>query len=167
MSATETQIRKHVDTFVKELDALVRQSALEALKDALGSTGSPTSAPRRGPGRPRKAGGKRPGRPRKDVSGLEGSIVAHVQGKDGSMVSDIATGIGASLADTKKAVKQLMETGALRTTGQRRGTRYHLGSGAPSQDKGPKGRGKARKASRGGRRAKKVALGGQGRARAL
>src|SRR5688572_2966851 len=53
----DTAIRTQIDQFLSSISQLVRQAAVEAVKDALGGTEPSVAAPaRRGPGRPRKAG---------------------------------------------------------------------------------------------------------------
>src|SRR5258705_3592553 len=58
-NTTDSAIRTRIDSFLTELGALVKQSALEAVQEALGN-GAPR---RRGPGRPKGSGRRGPGRP--------------------------------------------------------------------------------------------------------
>lgn len=135
----EAQIKERIQTFVAELDLLVRKSTLEALQGVLGGH----VAAKRGPGR--RPG---PGRPRAaDVAGLGDAIVAHVKANDGQTVGEIARALGAAPKAAKKSIQQLLAAGALKKTGQKRGTRYHAGSGSP---------GAAPKAKRGKRRGRKA-----------
>lgn len=74
-------------------------------------------------------------------------IVAHVRANDGQGISAIAAGTGVPLPLAKKAAIQLLATGALKKSGQKRGTVYHIGSGKPTKAKRAKGRGRKRKAA--------------------
>jgi hypothetical protein len=118
----ETQIKERIASFVQELDKLVRRSTLEALRGVLDSE---SAAPaRRGPGRPRgpaAAGGN-----------VATGIVDYVRANDGHTVGQISVGVGAAPKLVKKAIIQLLAAGAIKKTGQKRGTRYHIGSGTPA-----------------------------------
>src|SRR5262245_45709482 len=118
----ETQIQERIATFVRELDALVRRSTLETLRGVLGSNHSTGAS--RGPGRPR-------GRGASGGAEVGAAIVAHVRANDGQTVGEIVSAVGAPSPSVKKAIIGLLASGALRKTGQKRGTRYHAGSGAP------------------------------------
>lgn len=141
----ESQIKNRISEFVQELDLLVRKSTLEALQGILASG---TAAPaRRGPGRP-AGSGRGPGRPRGSlvVEGVAEAITAHVAANDAQTVGEIAKAVGASPVVAKKVIIKLLASGALSKTGQKRGTRYHVGSGTPakpSKAKRAKGRKKA------------------------
>ena len=133
----ESSIQDRISSFVKELDVLVRKSALEALRGVL--DGAPA---RRGPGRPRGSN-----RASTLVEGVAPAIVAHLKTNGGQTVGEIARAVGASPDAAKKAIKGLLDSGQIAKTGQKRGTRYHAGSG----------RAVASGTKRGGRRAKKKA----------
>jgi hypothetical protein len=152
-NATEAQIKNRIQDFVAELDKLVRRSALEAVTGVLGN-GATTQA-RRGPGRP--AGKRGPGRPRgagsAKVDEIAAAIPSYVASNDGQSVSQIAAGIGAPLPAAKKAIAQLIDSGTISKSGERRGTRYHAGSGATSSSSGTAKRGK-RAGKKRGRKAK-------------
>ncbi len=143
---TQAQIRQRIDSFVSELDVLVRQSTLEALREILGDGAGPARhrrpAGRRGPGRPRGSG--RGG----DLDGAGEKILAFVRSNDGQGVREIAAGTGISNAVAKKAAAKLLASGQLKKSGQRRGTKYHIGSGrAPvASAKRGKRRGRRKKA---------------------
>jgi len=139
----ETQIKDRIQAFAQELDTLVRRNMLDALRGML-DAGSTTVARRgRGPGR-------RPGRPRGtagDVDGVAASIVSHVQSHDGQTVGEISKAVGATAKSAKKAILKLLASGALKKTGQKRGTRYHVGSGsAPAAKRGKRRGRKVRRA---------------------
>jgi len=139
----ESSIHDRISSFVKELDDLVRKSALEAVRGVLDGTPA-----RRGPGRPRGSS-----RPSTLVEGVAPAIVSHVRANDGQTVGEIARAVGAAPDAARKAIKGLLDSGQLAKTGQKRGTRYHVGSGrvgsgraVASKAKRAKRRGKAKKA---------------------
>ena len=130
----EAQIKERIQSFIIELDILVRRNTLDALKSVLAGSSAP--APRRsaGPGRPKGSG--RGG----NVDEAAAKIVAHVQANDGQGIGAIASSTGVALKQAKKAAIRLLASGALKKSGQKRGTRYHVGSGraAPAKAKGRK-----------------------------
>jgi hypothetical protein len=159
----DTAIRTQIDQFLSSISLLVRQAAVEAVKDALGATDGKVAAPaRRGPGRPRKVQaapaapkaakpGKRARRSAADVEQVAGQVLAYVQGNPGSRLEEIGRGLKVDTAGLKGPIKVLLGTGRLRTEGQKRGTKYFAGSGKAAPAKA--GRKEAgRKASKRGRR---------------
>ena len=118
-TVVEATIQDRISSFVRELDVLVRRSALEAVRGVL--DGTPV---RRGPGRPRGSN-----RASSLVEGVAPAIVAHVRANDGQAIGEITRAVGAAPGAAKAAIQDLLEAGELRKTGQKRGTRYHVGSG--------------------------------------
>jgi hypothetical protein len=144
----ETQIKDRIASFVHELDVLVRKSTLEALRSVLDSG---SSAPaRRGPGRPRASAGASGAALGGNVAS---AIVEHVRANDGQTVGEIAAAVRATPKLVKKAIIQLLASGALKKTGQKRGTRYHVGSGTPSAPAAAK---QGKRGKRRGRKARKA-----------
>src|SRR5262245_11063444 len=145
-NAIESQIKDRISTFVQELDLLVRKSTLEALQGVLASGSAPARRGRpagitRGPGRPRGP------RSSADLEEASAKIVAHVQANDGQGIGAIADATGVDLKTAKKAAIQLLASGALKKSGQKRGTVYHVGSGRPARAKaGKRGKKRGRKA---------------------
>jgi len=132
----ESRIQDRISLFVKELDVLVRKSALEAVRGVL--DGVPV---RRGPGRPRASS-----HASSLVEGVAPSITAHVRANDGQTVGEIARAVGAAPNAAKKAIKGLLASGQLAKSGQKRGTRYHVGTGRPGAKKTKRGKHRGRKA---------------------
>jgi len=140
-NAVHSQIQDRIAAFVSELDVLVRKSTLEALHSVLGNgavaarRGRPAGSGR-GPGRPKGAG-----RSSANTDEAAAKIVAHVEANDGQGISAIAGATGIDLKTAKKAAIQLLASGSLKKSGQKRGTVYHTGSGKPARvvkAKGPK-----------------------------
>jgi hypothetical protein len=132
----DSALRARIDTFTAEITALVRASALEAVHEALG--GTLTIAPaKRGPGRPAKSGvpspiahPKRRGRPSKrtpeDVAKMGESVVAYVAKNPGQSVEKIGKALGLKTKELALPIIRMIEAKKLRTTGERRGTRYFV-----------------------------------------
>jgi len=150
-NATEDQIRERIEHFVKELDLLVRRSALEALQGVLGEA---RAGARTGP----RAVGKRPGRkPRGGSPAGAEAVLAELQAHPGPgrSISELGAAVGGSRPQLRKLLQDLASEGRVETTGQRRGMRYHLKGTAragvrparkPAARKGKARKAKARKA---------------------
>lgn len=133
----ESHIQDRISSFVQELDVLVRKSALEALRGVLDGE---SSTARRSPRRPRSSS-----HASSLVEGVAPAIVAHVRANDGQTVGAIATAVGAAPNAAKKAIKDLLDSGQLKKSGQKRGTRYHVGSGRPASPKAKPSKHRGRK----------------------
>ncbi|MBI5432089.1 MAG: DNA-binding protein [Planctomycetes bacterium] len=129
----DQQIRSRIESFVDELATLVREAALESLQTALGSP------PARGPGRPRQtaapvAGGAirrravRRGRGAKrspeEIDALTAKLLAYVKSNPGNTIERIGKAIAIDTKELKLPVIKLLADKKLKTTGQRRGTKY-------------------------------------------
>ncbi len=161
---TDQAIRARVESFVTELTELVRASALESVREALGAEIAP--APARRPGRPRKAAGrkavapkankarkksgKRARRSAEDVQALADKVHAAIKADPGQGLGALAAGLGEDVKDVRRPLTLLMEAGRVRMEGNRRGATYHPsreGGGAkPGARKG--GRKKAARKAR-------------------
>jgi len=130
-TAIEAQIKERIAAFVQELDVMVRRSTLEALQGILGGEGA---SARRG----RPVGSRGPGRPRGrrssgNVEEAAATIQSYVQANDGQGIGAISQATGVDLKTAKKAAAQLLASGSLKKSGQKRGTVYHVGSGRPAR----------------------------------
>ena len=155
----DREIRSCVDSFVGDLTGLVKQAAMESVQEALGGTVAPR---RRGPGRPRKTAKK--GSPRRkrvrrssgDLDATAARILSYVKANPGSGVTEIAASLRRTSKDLRLPILKLLEEKKLRTTGQRRGTRYHAGGRrGPAKRKATRKRAAKRKATKRKRAAKK------------
>jgi hypothetical protein len=135
MSLTlDAQISAKIEAFTQELSTLVKQAALDTVRDALG--GTPT-VKRRGPGRPKGSGAKSKAasqrkvaggrRSSADVDSLAAAVLSAVKDSPGQGVTDIATALGVTSKDLRLPIQKLLAEKKLKTTGQKRGTRYHAG----------------------------------------
>jgi hypothetical protein len=134
-NAIESQIKNRIAEFVSELDILVRKSTLEALQGVLANGAKPA---RRGPGRPAVIRPGPRGRRPADLGDATAKIVGYVKANDGQGIGAIAAGTGLALPVAKKAAIRLLAEGALKKSGQKRGTVYHVGSGRPVRAKAGK-----------------------------
>lgn len=121
------QLKARIEAFVQELDLLVRRSVLETLQGALGQGGASTTGKKRG--RPVGSGKGRRGRKPADLGDALPKMVAYVKANDGQGISAIAAGTGIDLKVAKKAALQLLAAKAIKRSGERRGTVYHVGTG--------------------------------------
>lgn len=138
------QIDARVQEFVTDLTALIRESAFEAVREAIeGASGS--SAPRRRASsaapaptrrgakkkasRRRTSKGRRIRRSEEEIAALGETFLDYVKQNPGQRLEEIGVGLSTDTADLKRPVANLMEDGKLRTEGQRRGTKYFAGRG--------------------------------------
>lgn len=130
-----SQIASRIDAFIADLTTLTRAAALEAVQSVIGSGAAPK---RRGPGRPRGSGKKaRPARRAKgarrsssQVEATTAKFLAFVKAHDGKRLEEISKGLGIHSQDLKLPAQKLLAAKAVKTTGQKRGTKYHLAAGA-------------------------------------
>lgn len=131
-NSVNDRIRSRVEAFAEELSALIRDSAMETVRDALGGGGA---APRR-PGRPGRAaasaapvrgGGRREKGQKRDpgeIERLTGRLLDYVKGNAGQRIEQIAAGMGTVTKELNLPVKKLIAQKALKTKGQKRATQY-------------------------------------------
>jgi hypothetical protein len=176
-SALDTEIRSRIETFLAEISAMVRESALQAVLEVLGGEGGGTGngAPaRRGPGQSRGLGaqassGAAAGNGRKkaarrasrggkrsseEMDAMTELIELHIRQNPGQGAEQIGKAVGLSTKDMALPIRKLLAARSIRTEGQRRGTKYFAGggSGSPSGG-GRKARGQRKsKGQRKGRR---------------
>lgn len=131
---SNNQLQQLVDEFVSQLSVLVHQSALDVVREALGD--SPAPAKRKGPGRPAKAktaaaprrkASKRGRRSADEVEALGTVVMTHVRSNAGQRLEEMGRALAMPTKELKRPIAKLLEAGALRTEGQRRGTKYFAG----------------------------------------
>jgi hypothetical protein len=147
---TSNQLQSRIEAFAKELELLVRQDVLAHLKSVLGGGGEVPAPRKRGrPAGTASSAGRRGRRP-VDLGDALAKMVDYVKANDGQGISAIAAGTGIDLKVAKKAALQLLASKSLKKSGERRGTVYHMGTGAvPAAGEGAP----AKKAKRGRRKA--------------
>jgi hypothetical protein len=131
-TAIDAQLRARIDAFVADISAAVRASALDAVREALGSPGSVPA--KRGPGRPPKAvasdapaaAPKRAKRTPEDVAKMGETVVAYVAKNPGQSVEQIKKALGVEKKDLQLPMIRMIAAKKLKTTGERRGTKYFV-----------------------------------------
>jgi hypothetical protein len=131
-NSVNDRIRSRVEAFAQELSALIRDSAMETVRDALGGGGS---APRRGArgGRtatssaPVRAAGRREKGQKRDPAEIErltSRLLDFIKSNAGQRIEQIAAGMGTVTKELNLPVKKLIAQKALKTKGQKRATQY-------------------------------------------
>jgi hypothetical protein len=131
-NSVNDRIRSRVEAFAEELSALIRDSAMETVREALG--GSAGAAPRRGARGGRAAastapvrGGRREKGQKRDpgeIERLTGRLLDYVKGNAGQRIEQIAAGMGTVTKELNLPVKKLIAQKSLKTKGQKRATQY-------------------------------------------
>lgn len=137
-SRIDSEIRACVETFVADMQALVQKATVESVLEAV--SGSQGQARRRGPGRPRKAGpgsgpGKRIRRSTAAVGKSGDAALSFVIANPGCSVGEIGAALGVTTKDLRLPLQKLLADGKVKTSGQKRGTKYHAGSGKAAPKK--------------------------------
>lgn len=149
----DSELRARVESFVADLSEIIRRSALESVREALGAEGAaPVRAARRvartakAAGAPRKsARGGRVRRSSADLERLSADFLSYVKAHSGERLEQIGIGMGVPTKELKRPVQLLLEAGQVRTEGQRRGTRYFAGAGSRPATKSSRKRKVSRK----------------------
>ena len=129
-NSVNDRIRSRVEAFAEELSALIRDSAMETVRDALGG-----AAPRRGARAGRAAvasaapvrGGRREKGQKRDpgeIERLTGRLLDYIKGNAGQRIEQIAAGMGTVTKELNLPVKKLIAQKSLKTKGQKRATQY-------------------------------------------
>jgi hypothetical protein len=131
-NSVSDQIRSRVEAFAEELSALIRDSAMETVRDALGGGGTAarrgarggravaSSAPVRGSSRREKGQKRDPG----EIERLTTRLLDYVKGNAGQRIEQIAAGMGTVTKELNLPVKKLIAQKSLKTKGQKRATQY-------------------------------------------
>jgi DNA invertase Pin-like site-specific DNA recombinase len=114
------RIRGMVEAFAGELAALIRESAFETVRAALGN----------GAGRGRAALSRRLGQPKgakrppQEIAKLVGRLRDYVKAHPGQRIEQIAKGMNVSTRELNLPAKKLLSQKALKTRGEKRATKY-------------------------------------------
>jgi hypothetical protein len=135
----EQEIRARIQAFTEELARLVRESALESLKAALGESSSRPARGRRGrlpaPAKalpaPKSAGrgrrvARRKGakRPPEELEQLTTQLLQHIKANPGQRIEQISGDLGVPTKELNLPAKKLLAGKQIRTKGQKRATQY-------------------------------------------
>jgi hypothetical protein len=122
-SDIDDRIRGMVEAFAGELAALIRESAFDTVRAALGDGGG---RGRRGgaslAGRSGRAKGAK--RPPGEIAKLVGRLRDYVKSHPGQRIEQIAKGMGVSTRELNLPAKKLLAQKVLKTRGEKRATKY-------------------------------------------
>ena len=127
MSDTDQQIRDRIEEFVNQLSQLVRQTALDSVRDALGDGAGGGRG--RGRGRAtvgRGARGKGEKRSSDQIAETTKAVVSYVRKHPGQGVEAIAKGLGTVTKELTLPIRKLVAERGLKTKGQKRATKYFV-----------------------------------------
>ena len=134
MSSVEKQIRASIDSFVSELNALVRQAAVDAVREALGADsesrqrdsargGHATgggSGPRNRAARRRRRVKRSP----RVLQKLETTLLSEITRNPGQRIESIGKRLGVATRDLNLPIKKLIDAKKIRKRGEKRATEY-------------------------------------------
>jgi hypothetical protein len=134
------QIQQRIESFVSELEALVRQAALEAVQQALGGAGSAARvtvkaapakvsaapAPKAAAAPAAKRGSRKKGEKRApaEIAALTAKLGAYVKAHPGQGIEAIAKGMGRPTSELTLSINKLLATKSIKKTGEKRATKY-------------------------------------------
>jgi len=130
-SSIESEIVSRAETLVEELTALIRESALAIVQDALGAQRMPSRggrgtrasavrAPAQSTGRRRKGAKRDP----RELQALTDQLGAFVKKSPGLRIEQIGKALGTPTKDLALPVKKLVAAKKISTKGQKRATTY-------------------------------------------
>ncbi|MBK8172708.1 MAG: hypothetical protein IPK60_20555 [Sandaracinaceae bacterium] len=141
-SALDQTIRSRVDAFVINLTNLALITKLQSVHGAFRARLDTSSvAPtKRGPGRPRSSEASQPiaaapkpsrkaKRRRRTIEAVlktAADVLAYIKAHEGERLEQIGQGLGIATKDLKFPIQKLFEQKAIKTTGDRRGTKYFV-----------------------------------------
>jgi hypothetical protein len=133
----QQQIETSIHAFVQELSTLVKAATVESVSQALGGEGAPAKARRgRPPGsknasaramvpvRPPRRG-KRAKRSSEQVDAMAARVLEHVKKNSGTSVERMSKVFKVKSKELMLPIRKLISEKKLKTSGQRRGTKYH------------------------------------------
>jgi hypothetical protein len=126
----DEKIRGMLEAFASDLAGLIRESAMETVRDALGGTAP--SGRRGGAARGGRAASPAVGRrlpkgakrPPDDIIKLTQRLLDYVKANKGERIEQIAKGMSVSTRELNLPVKKLIAGKAIKTRGQKRATQY-------------------------------------------
>jgi hypothetical protein len=127
----DDKIRGMLEAFANDLAGLIRESAMQTVRDALGGEPSGRRGGRGGrrvaraaaaPAGRRLAKGAK--RPPDEIVKLTSRLLEYVKGHKGERIEQIAKGMNVSTRELNLPVKKLISGKSIRTKGQKRATQY-------------------------------------------
>jgi hypothetical protein len=124
----DTRIRGMIESFAGQLAALIRESAMETVRDALGGGGGrgKRSSSDRGVSTVSFGGARPKGQKRdpEELSKLRDRLLDFIKGNPGLRIEQIADGLKTSTRELNLPAKKLIAEKLVKTRGQKRATRY-------------------------------------------
>jgi hypothetical protein len=125
----DSKIRGMVEAFAGDLADLIRESAMETVRDALGGVpsgrrGGGAAARVSVAGASRRALPKGAKRPPGEIVKLTARLLEYVKAHKGERIEQIAKGMSVSTRELNLPVKKLIAQKSIRTRGQKRATQY-------------------------------------------
>ncbi len=130
-STLDVHLKSRISAFVEEINALVREAAVEAVQEALtkGSGRARRSTTMKARKKATKKRGKRVRRTGAQVDALAARALKAIKRKAGRRLGEIAKELRVDTKDVRRPVQTLLDAKKVKTTGQRGGTRYFPGGG--------------------------------------
>jgi transcriptional regulator with GAF, ATPase, and Fis domain len=138
----EDEIQSRINSFVAELNGLVRKAALAAVQNALKGDSSPPrqqarpqvrakrapQARRAAPLREPSKAARKPGekRPQAEIRALTERALDYIQRNSGQGVEHIAKGLGTTTRELSLPMKRLLKEKRISAKGEKRATRYFI-----------------------------------------
>lgn len=120
----QSEVNRTVQGFVAQIVELVRHTAVKSLQTAFAGR----VAGRSGETRPAAAGAS-PKRTPEDLQALSRRFAAFVQANPGLRITQINYSLGTTTRDLALPIRKLTAAGVIRTTGEKRSTRYFANPG--------------------------------------
>jgi hypothetical protein len=106
------RVRSKIDTFVTDLSRLIKESALESVRQAMHGD---ISLPSRSKGQKRS---------QEEISNTTENVFKFIEANPGSGIEHIGREIGIDTAELMLPIRRLMSTKRIFKKGQKRGTKY-------------------------------------------
>ncbi len=130
MSDIRKKIEKRVDEFVTDIEALIKEAALESVTNALGGREAPAARASRAPSNKGKPTGSK--RTASEIDSLRAEITGFVQANPGRGAEQISNALSTTTKELALPMRKLVAEGRLSTKGQKRATKYFVGRGPGS-----------------------------------
>ncbi|HEX8106882.1 MAG TPA: hypothetical protein VF516_04095 [Kofleriaceae bacterium] len=116
----QREVNRTVQGFVAQIVELVHHTAVETLQTAFVGAGAAERSGERGP----IAAGTSAKRTQADLQALSQRLAAFVQANPGLRIAQINQALGTKTKDLMLPIRKLTASGVIRTTGEKRTTRY-------------------------------------------
>lgn len=116
----QSEVNRTVQGFVAQIVEVVRHAAVESLQTAFVGAGAAGRSGERTP----IAASASAKRTSADLQSLSRRFAAFVQANPGLRIAQINQGLGTTTKDLIVPIRKLMASGVIRTTGEKRSTRY-------------------------------------------